>query len=350
MTNELTTILDDTVNRLFADHVTKELISAAETGQWPAALWALIEEAGLCQVLVPEEQGGAGASWADAFVLFKAVGAHVAPVPLAEGIVAHWAAARAGLSLDEGVSVPMLGDFTLDGDKLSGSASHVPYARYAANGVAIVDGDNGPHLVVAPIEHGLIEDDQNIAREPRDKVRFEGISVTTQPSALNADSLYVACALMKSCQMAGALANVLDQTLRYANERTQFGKPIGKFQAIQHQLAILATQYAAANTAAAFACQKADKVWNQGANAGDPRFAVAVAKTRADEAAGIATSIGHQTHGAIGFTYEHGLHFATRRLWSWRAEYGAGIDWARELGEIACERGADTLWPDMTAA
>ena len=56
-----------------------------------------------------------------------------------------------------------------------------------------------------------------------------------------------------------------------------------------------------------------------------------------------------RTHGAIGFTYEHSLHFATRRLWSWRAEFGAESHWAAALGRCVAERGADQLWPDLTA-
>ncbi len=61
------------------------------------------------------------------------------------------------------------------------------------------------------------------------------------------------------------------------------------------------------------------------------------------------TSIAHQTHGAIGFTYEHGLHFATRRLWAWRAEFGSDAYWAGELGRTTLARGAAALWPDLTA-
>ena len=56
----------------------------------------------------------------------------------------------------------------------------------------------------------------------------------------------------------------------------------------------------------------------------------------------------HQVHGAIGFTYEHSLHFATRRLWSWRAEFGSESVWAIELGRRVAARGADNLWNDLT--
>ena len=153
--------------------------------------------------------------------------------------------------------------------------------------------------------------------------------------------MWVYGALARAAQMAGALESILAQSVRYATERKQFGRPIGAFQAIQHQLAILAGHTAASGMAAANACRAAER--------GDPTFEVAAAKVRVGEAAGVGASIAHQTHGAIGFTYEHSLHFSTRRLWSWRAEFGSESVWAAELGRRAAARGADQLWADLTA-
>ena len=76
-------------------------------------------------------------------------------------------------------------------------------------------------------------------------------------------------------------------------------------------------------------------------------FEMAVAKIRASEAASIVAGITHQAHGAIGFTYEHALHFATRRLWSWRAEFGSENYWAEALGRNLAGKGALALWPDL---
>jgi acyl-CoA dehydrogenase len=148
-------------------------------------------------------------------------------------------------------------------------------------------------------------------------------------------------ALARSAQMAGALQSILTQAVRYAGERKQFGRAIGAFQAIQHQLALLAGHAAAAGMAAAHACRAAER--------GDPTREVAAAKVRVGEAAGFGASIAHQVHGAIGFTYEHSLHFATRRLWSWRAEFGGESHWGVVLGRLVAERGADQLWGDLTA-
>ena len=88
------------------------------------------------------------------------------------------------------------------------------------------------------------------------------------------------------------------------------------------------------------ACRAADR--------SDPTPEVAAAKVVAGEAAGIAAAIGHQVHGAIGYTYEHALHFITRRLWSWRSEFGTEAEWAEEIGRAAMARGAGALWDDVT--
>jgi acyl-CoA dehydrogenase len=141
--------------------------------------------------------------------------------------------------------------------------------------------------------------------------------------------------------MAGGLESLLVQTVTYVSERKQFGRPIGSFQAIQHQLALLAGHTAAAGIAAANAFRAADR--------GDAAFEIAVAKVRTGEAAGLGAGIAHQCHGAIGFTYEHSLHFVTRRLWSWRAEFGAESHWAAEIGRDIALRGADALWPHITS-
>ena len=78
--------------------------------------------------------------------------------------------------------------------------------------------------------------------------------------------------------------------------------------------------------------------------------AVAAAKIRAGEAAGIGAAIAHQMHGAMGFTQEHRLHYWTRRLWSWRDEFGNEAYWARRLGGAVAAAGADRLWYGITAA
>jgi acyl-CoA dehydrogenase len=191
---------------------------------------------------------------------------------------------------------------------------------------------------------GRVTADRNLALEPRDALTFDGAPVVaTAPTGdrLSPDTPLVHGAMVRAAQMAGAVESLLEQSVRYATERKQFGRPIGSFQAIQHNLAIVAGHVAAAGIAAENAFRAADR--------GHPAFEVAVAKVRAGEAAGVSAGLAHQAHGAIGFTYEHSLHFSTRRLWSWRAEFGSESRWAMRLGRDVAAHGADRLWTDLTA-
>ena len=147
--------------------------------------------------------------------------------------------------------------------------------------------------------------------------------------------------MFRAAQLAGGVARCLDETVQYAGDRIQFSRPIAKYQVIQQYLAAMAGHMASAGAAAEMAFRAADR--------GDPRFEAASAKVVTGDAAGNATSTAHQVHGAIGFTYEHILQFTTRRLWSWRAEFGAESRWAEEIGRQVAGRGADAFWPDLTA-
>ena len=131
-------------------------------------------------------------------------------------------------------------------------------------------------------------------------------------------------AVVTAARIVGALERVMEMTLVFANERVQFGKPIGKFQAIQHQLAVMAEQVAAARMAAQIGC-------SMDAARPDPLRA-AVAKSRTSEAASIVAPMAHAIHGAIGITAELDLQLFTRRLHQWRADYGSESAWNRVLG------------------
>jgi acyl-CoA dehydrogenase len=351
--SELAALLAPTVTRLFTDLVTKELIESAEKGAWPDKLWRALEEGGLTLPLVPEAAGGAGGTWADAHVVVRAAGKHAAPVPLAETIAAGWLLAQTGLD------VP-LGPLTLapvrEGERLrltssagswlvSGTVSGVPWGAAAGHVIIAAEGGDGvPMLGLVRQGAGAVTADRNLALEPRDTLTFDATPVVAAAPAgsrATADAVIELGAMLRAAQMAGALESLLEQSARYVTERKQFGRPIGAFQAIQHNLAILAGHVAAAGIAAESAFVAADH--------GDPTFEIAVAKIRAGEAAGVGAGIAHQAHGAIGFTYEHSLHFSTRRLWSWRAEFGSESRWAMRLGAGVAARGAEQLWSDLTA-
>ena len=350
--NELRTILSDVVTRLFTDRVTKDLIEAAETGAWPDALWQAVEENGLTWPLVPESKGGAGGTWGNAFVVARAAGRHAVPLPIVETIVASWLLSASGLDVPSGplTLAPVHREERLrltragSGWRLGGVAARVPWGRVAGHVVIVTEAEGRAMVGLASRSAAQVKTDQNLAREPRDTLAFDAAPVVAAAPAgrgVPAHAVWLYGALVRSAQIAGGLDYLLRQASQYATERRQFGKPIGSFQVIQQNLAVLAGHTAAAGTAAAHAFRAADR--------GDAAFEIAVAKVRVGEAAGVGASIAHQVHGAIGFTYEHALQFVTRRLWSWRAEFGGEGEWSAELGRSVAERGADALWPHLTA-
>ena len=153
-------------------------------------------------------------------------------------------------------------------------------------------------------------------------------------------------ATVRSVQAAGALETILSLSVRYANERVAFERPIGKFQAVQQNLARLAGETAAALAAAGSA---ADTIAQTPAFDDTVLLEAASAKIRSGEAAAEGSAIAHQVHGAIGFTNEHVLHRFTLRLLSWRDDFGSESYWAAALGELIARRGANQFWPMLAS-
>ena len=340
----------DAATRLFADLSTEAVINQAEAGTWPAALWDAVAEAGFCDAVAGDD-AFALAGFADAGAILRAAGRHAVPLPLAETMLArHWLAG-AGLAAPPGpLSVAPVepGEHLAiavarGGCRVSGTAAGVPWARDAAAIVVIASG----YVALVPAASAVVKPGASLAGEPRDDVGFDVVvsdgAAAPVPTLHDAGQLFGLGAACRAAQMAGAMESVLELSVQYANDRVQFGRPLAKFQAIQHQLALLAEQVAAARVAADAACATI------AARGADASFAIAAAKIRAGEAAGKVTDYAHQVHGAIGFTHEHRLHHLTRRLWAWRDEFGTESQWSAELGRRIAARGAEAMWPTITA-
>jgi acyl-CoA dehydrogenase len=355
-------LLVSSASSIFETTVTKDVIDATEGGRFPQHLWQSIEDNGLDFALVPEDRGGAGVSFADAAAILRVAGAAAVPAPLADSMIARRLLAEHGLDADPGpLAVAQLDDAALeggavprvertgDGWRLGGEATAVPFARNAVAIVVPVLSAEGPRLAVVPRGRAKIADDTNLAGEPRDTVRFDGVvlerSRVSEPSeGASPERVRILGAFTRAALMSGALQHILTITVEYARERIQFGRAIGQFQAVQQELAVLAGEAAAAQAAAdaaALALDNAD---------GGEALAVAVAKMRVGEAAGRGSKVAHQVHGAIGFTHEHELHYRTRRLWAWRDECGSETWWAERVGEAVLAQGADGLWPLLTSS
>lgn len=334
------TILLETAERLFGNMITPQLLAAAEHGKYPQAAWDALAEAGLPMALLPEAAGGFGMPAAEALALLQVAGRHALPLPLAETMLAGWLISSAGLPVPDGaLSFTAAAGLRLTRDgRLTGTAPAVPWGRNAAAIAVLAEIDGMPHVALLRNGYTCV-DGTNIAREPRDTLTIDA-SVTAAPTAITAAQLRAAGAITRAIMIAGALENITAITTQYAQDRVQFGRPIGRFQAIQHSLATLAAQTAAAVAAAGIAAE---------AFATLEMPAIAAAKSRTAEAAGIGANLAHQIHGAIGFTDEHRLHYFTKRLHAWRDEFGGEAEWNLLLGRHLAAAGADALWPSLTA-
>jgi len=345
-------IIVDTATRIFSDLCEPATVNAAEEGTWPEALWNALEENGLTLTWVPDEFGGVGAEMLDGFAVLRVAGRFAAPVPLAETLIAGWLLAQAGIEAPAGpmTFAPVYSDGTIEvgaDGKLRGRARDVPFARNAQHIAVVAKQAGAPVVALVAAARLNIRRDNSLAGEPRDTVSFDGAAAVAAKPAHGLDPAAVVRfgAAVRTQQMAGALEHILDQSVQWALDRVQFGRPIGKFQAVQHNLAQLAGEVAAAGAAADAA---AEAIAVRGLNGNAVDSDVAVAKIRVGEAAGTGAAIAHQAHGAMGFTYEHSLHQSTRRLWAWREEFGNERIWARLLGRMVAAQGADRLWPFIT--
>jgi acyl-CoA dehydrogenase len=337
-------LFEETIERIFSDLVSPTLIHQCADGAWPGALWNTLEEAEMTFAAVPETLGGAGAAWEDAFTLVRAAGAHAVPAPFADALLANWLLGCSGLHPRKGpIAVAAHSQLACVNGHASGRLEKIPWGRHLKQVAAVSAGpDPGLVLLDAADATGL-EQRSNLAGEPRDTLIFDRARVVQTeplPAGTSPDFLLMCGAMLRSAQMAGALQSLLQMTTGYATERVQFGKPIGHFQVIQQQIAVMAEHTACALLAAEAAFAES--------TAGIAVLPAMAAKICAGEAAGIGASIAHAVHGAIGFTDEHSLHLKTRRLWAWRAEYGSQNFWSQRLGQSVCASGANGLWPMLT--
>lgn len=343
-------IVAETAARIFADLADPQTVNQANNGAWKKPLWLALSEAGLPLAWVPENLGGSGVSLAEGFEVLAVAGRFALAVPLAETLTAGWLLARAGLEAPAGamtVAPARPNDritFGADG-KLKGRATAVPFARETDHIAVLAESDKGAVVALVATKNCKLSDGANLAGEPLNVVSFDGVTPlasASAPAGFDRTALMLMGAAVRSTQTAGALEAILRLSTDYANERTAFERKIGKFQAVQQNLARLAGETAAAlavSTSAADTLAQSDTF-------DDATFLEAAsAKIRCAEAASEGSAIAHQVFGAIGFTQEHVLHRFTLRMLSWRDDFGNESWWAAELGRRVARLGADDFWP-----
>ena len=349
--SESDSIVAETAARIFADLADPQTVNAAKDQAWKVPLWNALQENGLTLAWVPDDLGGAGASLADGFEVISVAGRFAAPVPIAETLLAGWLLAQGRIASPAGMMTvaPMRPKdrISLGADgTLTGRARGIPFVGDAAHVAVLADGAKGAVVALVETRSTRVGESRGIAGNTVYELSFEKVKpskVADLPAGFGQDILMLMGATVRSLASAGALAAILDISVRYAGERVAFEKTISKFQAVQHNLARLAGESAAAS---AVATSAADAIANAASLASPGIYLEAAsARIRTAEAATEGSAIAHQVHGAIGYTKEHILHRFTQRLLTWRDDFGNESQWAVELGAKVAAAGADELWP-----
>ena len=309
-------------------------------------MWQKIAEQGWLGLIFPEEYGGVGLTYLDLSVLLEEMGRALLPGPFFSTIVmGGMAIMDAGTDEQKRRLLPQI----CDGQHIVTLALTEPSARWDAAGIQTTaaqnaDGSwtlNGTKLFV-PNAHvadtyiiaartGDAERDitlffvpgdadgvtqtllKTIASDRQSEITLDGVSLPAE-AALGevnkgwdtVEKVLAWGAIGKCAEMVGGAEQVLEMTVEYAKQRTQFGRPIGSFQAIQHHCANMATDVEGSR----YITYQAAWLLSEGEAAAQE---VAMAKAWVSDAYRRICALGHQCHGAIGFTKEHNMQLYSRR-------------------------------------
>lgn len=313
-------------------------------------LWDELDRLGFTTLTMPEQLGGAGGDLLDAAAVVRAAALSATPIAEATFLAAPALAAAeldwpggvvtAARAMDASVS---RSDGTV---RLHGTAARVPWLHEADHLVLVLLDAGRPVVAVTPaVAEGLtVTRGHNLAGEPRDSAFFDAVAPSAcipLPDSYDPDTFVTFAAVARSVQMAAAAESALSLTRRHVNERVQFGRPLVRFQAVQQQIAVLASHVATMRVASDAAVQALC------AGSASAPVLTAAAKVETSTLARTVAGSAHQLHGAIGFTREHRLATCTQRLWSWREEYGNEVVWQERLAALI-DAGDGDVWGVLT--
>ena len=338
--NESQEFLKDSARKFFAGECpSAEMRRLMETdAAYDAVLWSKLTAQGYTGVIFPEAYGGVGLGKIELMLLMEEAGRALLPGPFFSTVVlagsvleAVGTAAsknkylapicrgevRATVAFVEAGASWDLRDVQLSAPngKLTGEKLFVTDAAIAdfilvvaRDGVFAVD-SKARGLRISPMSsmdltrklYGV-----EFTNTPAEKVG----AITDLPSAFD-----IATAAL-AAELVGGMQRTLDITVEYAKTRKQFGKPIGMFQAVQHQCADMYLETESSRSAVYYAA------WALQENSPDAATAVSIAKMYASDAARTVGNRGIQIHGGMGFTWENDLHLYYRRAKASETAFG----------------------------
>jgi acyl-CoA dehydrogenase len=342
----------------FGSAQVRDIYEHPETDGVPTQLWSALGEQGWLAVLVPEEHDGIGLGLLDASVLARAFGAGTVPGPWLGTVLAGEAIRLAGSKEQQAELLPGFASgerkgavalvrqgssnrpssapATVSDGALTGRLELVEYAAVADHLVVAATGPDGVGLfLVDPAGAGVtITPTEALDRT----VRLATVELSSAPAVALEHStpelvqdLLDAAAVLVANDLVGIARKALTDTVEYDKTRVQFGKPVGSFQAIKHDLADLHNAITFAEHAATYAAHAAD------VDADDRRLAASIAKAKAADAADAAVSAMIQYHGGIGYTWEHDTHFFFKRSKRLEGAYGDAAQHRERIAQLVID-------------
>ncbi len=303
-----------------------------------AKLWAKLTDQGYTGVVFPEAYGGVALGKVELMLLMEEAGRALLPGPFFSTVVLAGSVlesagtpeqkrgylapickgeVRATVAILESVASWNPADLklsaangTLTGQKFFVSDAAVAdfIVVVARNGVFVVD-SKAPGLKVSPMSGMDLTRKLYVvefANTPAEEIGAD--ADLTRPFDIAAAAL--------AAELVGGMQRTLEITVEYAKTRKQFGKPIGMFQAVQHQCADMYLETESARSAVYYAG------WALEENAPDASAAVSIAKMYSSDAARTVGNRGIQIHGGMGFTWENDLHLYYRRAKASETAFG----------------------------
>jgi len=351
--SETQELIRSTAREFFASSSSLEVVRNVADGNSDAVskLWDEAVALGWSGFTVPEPFGGTGFSFEDLIVLIEEAGAALAPIPIVESAITSSALDK--YAADEiksellpqiatgdvlitpavierdaswNLTTPHMAGTSSDASVvLSGEKRFVNFADQATHALVTANINNELALILVPVwnNEGVSKTSlKATSGVPVANLTFNEVAVaasnvvaTGETAKLAIAELVSLGAVARAAQLAGLGRKVVEISTEYAKSREQFGKPIGTFQAIQHYLAEMATTVKQVNHLVYAAASSSSQ---------DSYSAeyVSRAKIAASEKIPEVCWKAHQSHGAIGFTWEHDLHLYTRRAIAWKTDYG----------------------------
>lgn len=337
----------------FGPQQVREVYENPDTDGVPAGLWKAIGEQGWLAVLVPEAHDGMGLGLLDAAVIARVFGAGTVPGPWLGTILLGEAIRLAGSDEQRKKLLPGIpagavkgavallppgsitgAPATSDRGKLSGNLGLVEYAGVADT--LVVAAQDGLYLVdpadATITEHASLDRTVRLATVVLDGAPGEKLEASSKELV---QELLDRAAVLVANDLVGIARKALSDTVEYDKTRVQFGKPVGSFQAIKHDLADIHLGVTMAEHAATYAAYAFDL------DAPGKQLAASIAKAKAGDMANAATYAMIQYHGGIGYTWEHDSHFYLKRAKRLEYQYGDASQHRERIAKLVVDGHGD---------